>query len=958
MSASYAFLPWLRRGIATAIVRKDGTVANTPKAREMIVVATSLNDETLTATTTLALLGPGDVTGLAEQAVLRTWPRPDVYDATSNFLPLAEFDQADLPWRFTPARPDDKGRLRPWLCLIVLKPDAEYKDGDPPGTTRPLNTIKVQASAPLPNLKQSWAWAHVQVSGVKTITPAAARFLFATDPKRLLARLMCPRRLEPKTLYTGFLVPTFERGRLAGLGQPVPGSVDALADAWPTGARTTELELPVYYAWTFHSGEAQDFEDLVRQLKQGPILSGAGKRDMDVSSPGAGRVPAAALPLGVEGALKLPGAASTPWDPAQRSAWTASLKELVDTPTALLTTGVAARHVAPPLYGRWHAARDTLGTFATPWSWFDEVNTDPRLRVVAAMGTRVVREQQQELMASAWRQVEGIRALNAELKQAQLAREAARRIHARHIAAEDVEVVLQMTTPLHTRVLAPAVASGTIHSRLNQSPLPPGVLSAGWRRFARPWGPLGRRQGRAQEPRLSTVLSRLNRGELQLAVAPRPARSMASLAGAKLPGTAQVSGLQTAGGGPAFFAAEYPPGPERTPPPTPPESVPGGPDTGAGAAFRAAVVQGWAAVTATPPARQVQSIDLAALRARLIEQLNPDTTFTASYQPRLQIAAHLKWKPVDPLEPVLAAPQFPHPMVEPLRALSQEWLVPGLDKVPRNSLSLLEMNRRFIYAYMLGLNHEMARELLWNEYPTDQRGTYFKQFWDPAAYTPKPTDPRQLEDIDPIDQWPVASALEQAGKRTMLAASPLVLLIRGDLLMRYPNTLLYGVQAALKTTGADPSKPENRKLSDPQVESHPLFSGTLKPDVAYYAFDLTSDRVLGRSGASIVDPGWYFVLQEQDSEARFGLNVSAAALFKTWDDLAWVDLSGPPAPGAYIDLDTHAPTRTPAAADNPEGAVWAKPSDAVNSATAADMALIYLQRQVRIAVHASALIRA
>ena len=31
---------------------------------------------------------------------------------------------------------------------------------------------------------------------------------------------------------------------------------------------------------------------------------------------------------------------------------------------------------------------------------------------------------------------------------------------------------------------------------------------------------------------------------------------------------------------------------------------------------------------------------------------------------------------------------------------------------------------------MVGLNHEFARKLLWREYPTDQRGSYFRQFWD------------------------------------------------------------------------------------------------------------------------------------------------------------------------------------------------------------------------------------
>ena len=35
---------------------------------------------------------------------------------------------------------------------------------------------------------------------------------------------------------------------------------------------------------------------------------------------------------------------------------------------------------------------------------------------------------------------------------------------------------------------------------------------------------------------------------------------------------------------------------------------------------------------------------------------------------------------------------------------------------------------------MVGLNHEFARKLLWREYPTDQRGSYFRQFWDPGTY--------------------------------------------------------------------------------------------------------------------------------------------------------------------------------------------------------------------------------
>ena len=69
-------------------------------------------------------------------------------------------------------------------------------------------------------------------------------------------------------------------------------------------------------------------------------------------------------------------------------------------------------------------------------------------------------------------------------------------------------------------------------------------------------------------------------------------------------------------------------------------------------------------------------------------------------------------------------------MYKPLLDISAELFLPNIDQIPPNSITLLETNQRFIEAYMVGLNHEFARELLWREYPTDQRGSYFRQFWD------------------------------------------------------------------------------------------------------------------------------------------------------------------------------------------------------------------------------------
>ena len=53
---------------------------------------------------------------------------------------------------------------------------------------------------------------------------------------------------------------------------------------------------------------------------------------------------------------------------------------------------------------------------------------------------------------------------------------------------------------------------------------------------------------------------------------------------------------------------------------------------------------------------------------------------------------------------------------------------PGAPQAP--APALLETNQQFIEAYMVGLNHEMSRELLWRGYPTSRTGTYFRQFWD------------------------------------------------------------------------------------------------------------------------------------------------------------------------------------------------------------------------------------
>ena len=85
----------------------------------------------------------------------------------------------------------------------------------------------------------------------------------------------------------------------------------------------------------------------------------------------------------------------------------------------------------------------------------------------------------------------------------------------------------------------------------------------------------------------------------------------------------------------------------------------------------------------------------------------------------------------------MAAPSFPQPMYAPLRDLSVQYVMPGADLIPAESVGLVLTNPAFIEAYMVGLSHELARQLLFAGYPTDCMGTYFRQFWDVSGYVPQ-----------------------------------------------------------------------------------------------------------------------------------------------------------------------------------------------------------------------------
>src|SRR5262249_48937944 len=117
------------------------------------------------------------------------------------------------------------------------------------------------------------------------VLPRVQAFL-ARNPDVAYSRLLCPRRLKDNTAYDVFVVPTFETGRLAGLGlDPAKTAPFAPASAWQ-GVGPEPTNFPLYYRWFFRTGSRGDFEYLVSLLKPQPVDTRVGTRDMDVKDPG------------------------------------------------------------------------------------------------------------------------------------------------------------------------------------------------------------------------------------------------------------------------------------------------------------------------------------------------------------------------------------------------------------------------------------------------------------------------------------------------------------------------------------------------------------------------------------------------------------------------------------------------------------------------------------------------
>ncbi|RWC62378.1 hypothetical protein [Mesorhizobium sp.] len=755
------------------------------------------------------VLGAGDIVGIDARMIARVEPASGAPQFEPNYFPFVEFVDADFPWRFT-LRTDPAGRRLPWLAAIALKSDEfEFRaQGSAPlPVLRLLDPVKS-----LPNLGQSWAFAHVHLAHPLEQQSNDLPGLIATRPDLHFSRLMAPRKLEPSTAYTLFLVPTTEAGRLAGLGR-IEKAQPFDKPAW-AGDTQAGLELPIYHQSRFTTSVLSDFELLVRKLKPYRI---------DAESPVATPVEAFAGSPGYYQGYANPNATFQVQDALMRPDLSVQafntdpvlhplLKKTLEAEIAGELVGAGADGpnkedplIAMPPYG-WRFRKQTTldAAQAANGQVVDRVNLDLKFRHAAGLGAETVRRNQEKYAALCWDQYAEVVATNQALARLRLAQQLSQVFNRRHIEHLAPETIVALSESVHA--VAPMTPGRSVAFAFSEAGVPTSFASRALRRTAAKRGVRASAAGKPREPRLIPMPALP--GTRKNPTQQRVQASLTAIARLGIDGRTRTALIRLMGG---EFDGDPPVPPIRGIPVNIvyPEDV----KTTVGSLF-----------TLLPSLKAARRI--------------------------VGIAAAESTK----LDQIMRAPVISNPLVEPLKEFSLRSILRATDSMPNNTVSVVKENRAFVEAFLLGANHEMNNELRWREFPTDMRGTIFSRFWNRKR---PPGDPKG-DDIPPIHGWtaPLGSnyAVGDIDRKEAL-----VLLIKGDLIRRFGEVLVVANHAQTSTYKHGQG-----------IDSPPVFGGLLTRDLAYFGFDVARDTVLADKAK------FFFVIYEAPGKVRFGLDIGSA----------------------------------------------------------------------------------
>jgi hypothetical protein len=950
------FFPWFRRGLSNRLDATDplkelenATFRSSAMVKLKLLADGRENPNPVQQK--LELLGAGDITGFSTQAIVKTDPLAGVSNFEPNFLPYIDFYEEDFPWRYTPGKANQQRRLRPWLILVVLREGEFERLPFEKGMLNPVIRIFPAAIAQVfPNPSQTWAWAHVQVNA-ETDKPLDE---VQANPNRGVSRLICPRKLNPFTAYSAFVLPAFEIGRLAGLG-----AADAEIEQnnpWAASWSSDQDQWPVYYTWNFQTGAPEDFESLARRIKPVKLGTEVGKHALDISNSDYGGTlfdfkgslpgyPVGIVPL--EGALKPLQVNEAP-TPTLLKSDTIAPRDYVKNLCEVLNLGVNSGEssaklsassqnplfidsgildddplIVPPIYGRVYTQADDPNGEKLDLlklnNWQENLNLDPALRVAAGVGVRVVQENQESFMEEAWQQLGELQKLNRQVKVLQLSKEVSQSAFQKHFLSQDN--LNNHVVSLGHSILRYDTGNLDQESRSTfSSSWDTAFLNPAYRRITRSGGPISKRAPIAFNGKLS-VFSQVQITTTFILLPNNSNYLSFSLEGFKtqLKKEIPIARLEVIQN------------------------------------YRSAV-KTISALLSRVPLVVKKAVNLKttldSTQSYLIGLLNPNTSFTRKYKVMsTSEGMPIKDNPRNSIQTFSFNPQFNDPAYEYLVASNREMFVPNLQNVPEDSFSLFEANPKVIEAFMVGLNHEMAREFLWRGFPADAKASFFHRFWD---YTDTASSSATKFDIEPLQNWKTNSALGahkpgNAGR----ASETLFFVIRARLVLKYPNPVVYAVKAEW-TNGVRSVKKDLKH----QDIAYPSIRAFLDPDYLFVGFEgLKEAELPGSDKPTDQLPGWYFVFSERPGEVHFGMDVSKdpAANNSSWDSLTWSDL---PQVQSMLDLDRDVPL-------NPKRAnlAWGKgPTHSTNDPSsgegdAAQMAAILYQKPVSIIIHASNLIQ-
>jgi hypothetical protein len=316
----------------------------------------------------------------------------------------------------------------------------------------------------------------------------------------------------------------------------------------------------------------------------------------------------------------------------------------------------------------------------------------------------------------------------------------------------------------------------------------------------------------------------------------------------------------------------------------------------------------------TVPARLASSLSLGGQAVGWVNGALSNPFISASLDAAL--VERLRYVIPQLFDRVMAFPHLLFPLSRRLEILAPDVFLPGVGVLPNDFIMAVKTNPRFVEALMIGANHEMGREMLWQGLPTDQRGTPFQRFWQRLD---------GKEDIDFIHKWNALPLGTQPGSTEML-----VLLIRGQLIERFPNLSIYAYKIVAQENrpgGASPPHANDTSEMDPNKAIVPVMRGHLLRDITYIGFPIPPGDIAK----------YFFIVEEHMTEPRFGFDerVGAGQNSNSWQDVDWDDIQvangsyfgltalkrGQPATGPRW-VDPHAATVADAALQRPFRGYW------------------------------------